>query len=127
MLAALLSMQTLQGFDIRYMVGLIFGVAIYFIAILLLILILFRRMREGQFARGVMAGILYGFLDAAIASMSNGIPIAYEILSIPPELAKPAGLDVSNPILYTLSFIAFWVIVFGAAGRITAAQSRSSR
>ena len=127
MLAALLSMQALQGMDLGYLTNLTWALMGYCLLILVLIYFLFRKVKEGFFARGLMAGVLYGFINAAIASIANGIPILYEILSVPPELARPAGLDTSNPILYTASFIVFWVIVFGAAGRIMESHGHGSR
>lgn len=73
-----------------------------------------------------MAGVLAGFVNVAVANTAVNVPILYEVLSIPPELVRPMGIDVANPLVYMLSFIAFWVIVLGTAGRIMAARHQEN-
>lgn len=118
LLVAILAIQPLQGTDIGYAASMIGVILAYFAVMAFVLYLIFSRSEDGRFIRGVMAGILYGFINPAVASLLEGIPIVHKTLSIPAELAAHAGLDTTNPILYFLSFIAFWTIIFGAIGRI---------
>ena len=123
-LAALVALQTLHGMDLKYISNIAWGLASYWAAIAIVCFVLFRHRKDGLLTRGVMAGIVYGFLDAAIANLSRGVPIVHEIFTMPALIARPMGFDVLNPIIYVLSFIVFWAVVFGVAARIAESHTR---
>jgi hypothetical protein len=101
------------------------SLAAYFAVIVVIALFALSRRSSGRLKIALMAGLIYGFIDAALSNISEGVLLAHDVLSFPSFLMAPFVTAGAGIVLYAIPFVVFWMVVFGVVGALASRNHHS--